>query len=108
MEVVVERSASTGREQQVVVPSRVIAALAQLEPAEQTAVRAAFRAIGRDGVQSGGGVVARRLATPDPNYVLYLAEAPDVLVIVRATPDAPIEIVDLVRPETLEALFHAQ
>lgn len=108
MDVVVDRSALTEREQHVVVPSRVIAALSQLEPAEQAAVRAAVRTLEREGVRSGGGIVARRLATPDTNYVLYLVEAPDVLVIVRGTPAVPIEIVDLVRPETLQALFHAR
>lgn len=105
MEILVEQSAQTGQEQRVVVPSRVIAALSQLEGTEQDAVRAAFQAIGREGVRSTAGIDVRRVDAPDPFYVLYLDAAPDVLILAR--PDASIDIMDLVRPETLQNLFHS-
>jgi len=107
VEILVERSAQTGQERRVVVPSRVIAALSQLEGAEQDAVRAAFQAIGREGVRSVPGIEAREVDAPDPFYVLYLDDAPDILVLARARPDAPIEIMDIVRPDTLRNLFHS-
>jgi len=84
VEILVERSAQTGQEQRVVVPSRVIAALSQLEGTEQDAVRAAFQAIGREGVRSTAGIDVRRVDAPDPFYVLYLDAAPDVLILARA------------------------
>lgn len=108
MEVLVEQSARTGQERRVVVPSRVIAALSQLESAEQDAVRAAFQAVGREGVQSMPGIEVREVDAPNPFYVLYLDAAPDVLVLVRARTDAPIEIMDIVRPETLRGFFHSR
>ena len=107
MDILVERSARTGQEQRVVVPSRVIAALSQLEGAEQDAVRAAFQMVGREGVRSTTGIDVRKVDAPDPLYVLYLAAAPDVLILARVRPDASIDIMDLVRPETLRNLFHS-
>jgi len=107
VEILVERSARTGQEQRVVVPSRVIAALSQLEGVEQDAVRAAFQAVGREGVRSIPGIEVRKVDAPDPFYVLYLDDAPDVLVLARARPDASIDIMDIVRPETLQNLFHS-
>ena len=108
MEVLVERSARTGQEQRVVVPSRVIAALSQLERAEQDAVRVAFQVVGREGVRSTTGIDVRKVAVPDPFYVLYLDAAPDVLILARVRPDASIDIMDLVRPETLRGFFHSR
>jgi len=107
VEILVERSAQTGQEQRVVVPSRVIAALSQLEGTEQDAVRAAFQAIGREGVRSTAGIDVRKVDAPDPFCVLYLDAAPDVLILARARPNASIDIMDLVRPETLQNLFHS-
>jgi hypothetical protein len=107
MEVLVERSARTGQEQRVVVPSRVIAALSQLESAEQDAVRVAFQLVGREGVRSTAGIDVRKVDAPDPFYVLYLDDAPDVLILARVRPDASIDIMDLVRPETLLGFFHS-
>jgi len=107
VEILVERSAQTGQEQRVVVPSRVIAALSQLEGAEQDAVRAAFQMVGREGVRSTAGIDVRKVDAPDPFYVLYLDAAPDVLILARVHPDASINIMDLVRPETLQNLFRS-
>ena len=107
MELLIEPAAQIGDQQRVIVPSRVIAAASQLEPAEQVAVQAALQHLGRVGVQSRPGFSARKLETPDPLYVLYLDAAPEVLVLVRAPNQAPIEVVNLVRPETLQSLFHA-
>lgn len=107
MELLVEPAAQIGDQRRVIVPSRVIAAASQLEPAEQIAVQAALQHLGRAGVQSRPGLAVSKLETPDPLYVLYLDAAPEVLVLVRAPQQAPVEIVDLVRPETLQSLFHA-
>ncbi len=107
MEILVERSAQTGQEQRVVVPSRVIAALSQLEGSEQEAVRAAFQMVGREGVRSTAGIDVRKVDAPDPFYVLYLDAAPDVLILARMRADASIDIMDLVRPETLRGFFHS-
>jgi len=107
MEILVERSAQTGQEQRVVVLSRVIAALSQLEGVEQDAVRAAFQMVGREGVRSTAGIDVRKVDAPDPFYVLYIDAAPDVLILARARPDASIDIMDLVGPETLQNLFRS-
>jgi hypothetical protein len=107
MELLIEPAAQFGDQQRVIVPSRVIAAASQLEPAEQVAVQEALQHLGRAGIQPRPGLSVRKLETPDPLYVLYLNAAPDVLVLVRAPQQAPVEIVDLVRPETLQNLFHA-
>jgi hypothetical protein len=107
VEILVERSAQTGQEQRVVVPSRVIAALSQLEGSEQEAVRAAFQMVGREGVRSTAGIDVRKVDAPDPFYVLYLDAAPDVLILARMRADASIDIMDLVRPETLRGFFHS-
>lgn len=112
MDVLVERSAQTGQERRVVVPSRVIAALSQLEGAEQEAMRAAFQAVGREGVRSVPGIDVREVDAPDPFYVLYLFMSSTSMTrrissSLRARPDAPIEIMDIVRPETLQNLFHS-
>lgn len=107
MELLVEPAAQIGDRQRVIVPSRVIAAASQLDRTEQTAVQAALQHLGRAGVQPQTGLLARKLETSDPLYVLYLDAAPDVLILVRAPEQGPLEIVDLVRPETLRNLFHA-
>jgi hypothetical protein len=108
VEVLIERSEQTGQERRVIVPSRVIAALSQLESAEQAAVREAFQALGREGVQPLPGIDVRKLDTPEPLYVLYLDAAPDVLILVRTRADTSVEIVDLVRPATIQSLFHTR
>jgi hypothetical protein len=70
-------------------------------------VQAALQHLGRTGVQALPGLSVKKLQTSDPLHVLYLDAAPEVLILVRAPLQAPIEIVDLVRPETLQNLFHA-
>ncbi len=107
MEVLVERLGHMGQERQVTVPSRVIAALSQLESGEQEAVREAFQTLGREGVRPASGINVRKMDTPEPRYVLYLTDAPDVLILVRVWSEESIEITDLVRPDTLRSLFHA-
>jgi len=44
----------------------------------QDAVRAAFQAVGREGVRSVPGIEARNVDAPDPFYVLYLDDAPEI------------------------------
>lgn len=51
-------------------PSRVLAALNQLEATEQAGVRALFDAVARQGVDDATGVGVRTLDGADPLYVL--------------------------------------
>ena len=59
-----------------------------------------------DGLQTPSGALAiMRLAGPEPLY--SLRAAPEVRVIVRAEPGAPIQVVDIVRPAALRNFAHA-
>ncbi len=107
MEILQDHAQQNGYARQVVVPSRVLAALSQLEATEQAGVRALFDAVARQGVDHAAGVGVRKLDGADPLYVLSPSLAPDVLVIARMLPDASIEVTDIVRPETLRNFLHA-
>ena len=81
-------------------PAHVVAALDHLTPAE------------RAGVQTALDLFTRRERTaeaipgPDPLFVLWAA--PEVRVIVRrSTPEAPVEVEDVVRPATLHTFAQA-
>jgi hypothetical protein len=84
-------------------PLRVIIAYNQLTPDEQGQVRAALQAI--DHKEPSAHVGMRRLAGPDPLYALNAT--PDVTVIVNMEPGAPVEVMDIVRLETLRNFAHA-
>jgi hypothetical protein len=88
------------------VPQRVIIAFDQLTEGEKSAVLAALHTLARDGLQTPSGTPAiTRLAGPEPLY--SLCAAPEVRVIVRAEPGAPIDVVDIVRPAALRHVAHA-
>lgn len=88
------------------VPQRVIIAFDQLTEEERSKVLAALRTLERDGLQTPSGALAiKRLAGPEPLY--SLRAAPEVRVIVRAEPGAPIDVVDIVRPAALRNFAHA-
>ena len=88
------------------VPQRVIIAFDQLTEGEKSAVLAALHTLARDGLQAPSGTPAiTRLAGPEPLYALRAA--PEVRVIVRAEPCAPIDVVDIVRPAALRHFAHA-
>jgi hypothetical protein len=85
------------------VPSKVIAAIELLDPDEQASVWHAFSILER-----GDGAEASDLdITPlyDDLPIYVLAPAPQVRVILRMPPDATIEVLDLLRPETLRMLI---
>jgi hypothetical protein len=88
------------------VPQRVIIAFDQLTEGEKSAVLAALHTLARDGLRRPSGTPAMtRLAGPEPLY--SLRAAPEVRVIVHAEPDAPIDVVDIVRPAALRNFAHA-
>ena len=107
MEVVRDHAQQNGYARQVVVPSRVLAALSQLEIKEQAGIRELFDAVAHQGVDHVVGVTVRKLDGAEPLYVLSATAAPDVLVIARTLPDASVEVTDIVRPETLRNFLHA-
>ena len=88
------------------VPRRVIIAFDQLTEGEKSAVLATLHTLARDGLPPPSGTPAiMRLAGPEPLY--SLRAAPEVRVIVRAAPGAPIDVVDIVRPAALRNFAHA-
>ncbi len=86
-------------------PGRVVIAYDQLTREEKEGVRTAFRILERDGVNASSHLSLVRLAGPEPLYVLHAA--PEVRVIVRMEPGAPVAVEDIVRPETLRNFAHA-
>jgi len=64
MEILRDHAQQNGYARQVVVPSRVLAALSQLEATEQAGVRALFDAVARQGVDDAAGVGVRTLDAP--------------------------------------------
>jgi hypothetical protein len=90
----------------LVVPSKVLAALDQLDSDEQRSVRRAFSIL--------EGANHPDLADLDimPLYhdlpVFVLAAAPQVRVILRLPSDAPAEVLDILRPQTLQLLLQGQ
>ena len=74
-------------------PGQVIVALDHLTSEDREGVFAAIHAFASD---VGKGT---RLSGSEPMYILRAA--PEVRVIVRREPDAPVEVEDIVRPATL-------
>ena len=86
-------------------PGRVVIAYDQLTREEKEGVRAAFHILEREGLNAPSHLGLVRLAGLEPLYVL--CAAPEVRVIVRMEPGAPVEVEDIVRPETLRNFAHA-
>ena len=106
MEILETMARSNARVWRVLIPSQVSAAISQLTDAEQVGVRQGLDSLQREGIRAADGVVARKLDSPEPLYLLRLAGAPDVRLIVHVADDA-IEVEDVVRPATLRNVFHA-
>ncbi len=88
------------------VPLRVVIAFDQLTDDEKGAVLGALRVLQRAGLQGASAPLGmQRLAGSDPLY--SFRAAPDVQMIVRAEQNAPVEIVDIVRPAALRNFAHA-
>ena len=86
--------------QEVILPARVLFALDSLDPSEQEAVRAALHDLAQG---DSADRRLRRLAGDEPIYIVRAA--PQVRLFVRLVSQAPVEVLDLVRPETLEKMF---
>jgi hypothetical protein len=89
----------------IVIPSRVLAALDHFEPTEQSAVRQVFQELQHLSVGAPADPRLRRIAGDEPIYLL--SAAPRVRLFVRLAPDAPVEVLEIVRPETLQRMFSA-
>ncbi len=87
----------------VIVPSRVVAALDQLDDVERESVFAALRVLQRSRPGNLPALPIKRLAVAEPLYILRTS--PRVRVIVRLAEQAPVEVVDVVRPEALQSMF---
>ncbi len=88
------------------VPLRVIIAFDQLTDDEKRAVLGALHTLQRGGLQGASAPLGmRRLTGPEPLY--SFRAAPEVQIIVRAEPDAAVEIMDIVRPAALRHFAHA-
>ncbi|MDQ2831659.1 MAG: hypothetical protein M3Y74_21750 [Chloroflexota bacterium] len=86
-------------------PGRVVIAYDQLTREEKEGVRTALHILEREGLNAPSHLGLVRLAGLEPLYVL--CAAPEVRVIVRMEPGAPVEVEDIVRPETLRNFAHA-
>lgn len=101
MEVPLGQPRSNGHTRLVAdLPLRVIVALEHLEDEEQEGVLAAVQAFAHREMDG------RRISGSEPLYILRAA--PEVRVIVRREGEAPVEVVDIVRPATLRNFAHAQ
>lgn len=81
-------------------PAHVVAALDHLTPAERAGVQTALDLFTRH------ERTAEAIPGPEPLFVLWAA--PEVRVIVRrSTPEAPVEVEDVVRPATLHTFAQA-
>ena len=97
----------SGQLSRTVIPSRVIAAIDQLTPREQNAVRATLEAIQKDGITATPSIKVDKMDVEDALYYVHAASLPDVRIILRTLGADAIEVVDVVRPETLRNIFHA-
>lgn len=89
----------------IVIPSRVLAALDHFDPAEQSAVRRSFQELQHLPAGAPADPRLRRIVGDEPIYLL--SAAPQVRLFVRLAPDAPVEVLEIVRPETLQRMFSA-
>ncbi len=108
MDYIADQAQADGQGWRVVVPSRVKAAMSQLEGSEQAAIVETIASLERDGLDNLPGVGVRQLAGGASRYVLSLDDAPDIWIYVRAVQGNPIEVTDIARPETVRSLFHSQ
>ena len=92
-----------GNGRTLILPSRVLAALDQLDEAEQAAVRRALDELRYLPPGEPAEPRLRRIAAEETVYTLRVA--PQVLLFVRLDPDGPVEVVEIVRPETLRRMF---
>lgn len=91
----------------VVVSSEAMAAIRQLHDDEQTAINTAIRAIGESGLTQAAGITATELDPSERAYYLRISGAPEVRIIAREVNSSMVEILDVVRPQTIHNLFHA-
>lgn len=87
-------------------PGRVIIAYDQLTLEEKERVRKALRILENEGLTASPQLGIKRLAGPEPLYAL--SAAPEVTVIVRMEPGTPVEVMDIVRPDTLRNFAHVR
>lgn len=95
-----------GRSQVVVSPT-ASASIGQLHPDEREALYVAIGEISANGLTGAAGITATELESSERAYYLRIAAAPDVRVIARKLNVSMIEVLDVVRPQTLHNLFHA-
>ncbi|CAA9571744.1 MAG: hypothetical protein AVDCRST_MAG88-2401 [uncultured Thermomicrobiales bacterium] len=103
MEPLQQHEQRNGRRQAVVIPSRVLVALDVLKPEEQAAMRAAFQALETYEPDDDSALDIKRAPGEEPLYVLRLT--PQLWALLLIAPGAPIEVADIVRPETLRRTF---
>lgn len=96
-----------GRLGRMLIPSRVIAAIGQLTQSEQDAVHATLETIQRDGLKASSGLRIDKTDADDHLYYVHTANLPDVRIILRVVGEGTINVVDIVRAETLHNIFHA-
>ncbi len=88
------------------VPNRVLIAFDQLSQDEQAKVINVLRSLARYGLSNAPvGLDVQRLAGTEPLYAVRAT--PDLRVIVRVAGDAPIEVVDILRPAALRNFANA-
>jgi hypothetical protein len=105
MAVVQSQHRYSSRERALVIPSVVLAALDQFAADEQAAVRLALDELRHLPTDEPRDSRLRRIASDEPIYALRAA--PQVLLLVRLDLDGPVEVVEIVRPETLRRMFPA-
>ena len=106
MAAVQRRSAQEREKPALIIPSRVIAALDVLDRAEQASVRRAFKLLERQGTAARDALEITPLHDDQSVYILHAA--PQVRVILRMPLGAPIEVLDILRPETLQMLLQGR
>jgi len=87
-------------------PLHVIIAFDQLTVDEQRAVLMALETLERDGL-SGAAASLNLTRLAGARSLYSLPAAPDVRVLIRAEPDAPVEVVDIIRPAALRGFAYA-
>ncbi len=88
-----------GQERPLIILDRVLAKLDHLDVVEQAAVQQALQGVQRS--LPGATADSRLRRVPGDESIYTLLAAPEVLLFVRLAPDGPVELVELVRPETL-------
>ena len=99
MEAARQSAERDGQERPLIILDRVLAKLDHLDLVERAAVQQALQDVQRLPLGARADSRLRRVPGDEPIYTLRAA--PEVLLFVRLTPDGPVELVELVRPETL-------